>query len=109
MILLADSEDPDQTAYPRSLLWAFAVRTQPEVTFLPSRAALILIHYFCVKYRDTNTVTIIHVIIIIIIIIIIINKFDKQYTTRLDEKSKCYGEPMRTFTIRTKNHWLVYM
>ena len=34
MILLADSEDPDQTALMRSLIWAFAVRVYPKTCFL---------------------------------------------------------------------------
>ena len=33
MILLADSEGPDQTAQMRSLIWAFAVRICPKDTF----------------------------------------------------------------------------
>ena len=33
MILFADSEGPDQTARPRSLICAFAVRTWTEGTF----------------------------------------------------------------------------
>ena len=33
MILLADSEGPDQTAQMRSLIWVFAVRTRLEGTF----------------------------------------------------------------------------
>ena len=33
MILFVDSEGPDQTAHPRSLILAFAVRIWPESTF----------------------------------------------------------------------------
>ena len=33
MILLADSEGPDQTARMRSLIWAFAVRICPNTRF----------------------------------------------------------------------------
>ena len=33
MILLADSEGPDQTARMRSLIWAFAVRMCPNTYF----------------------------------------------------------------------------
>ena len=33
MILAADSEDPDQTAHERSLIWVLAVRACPEETF----------------------------------------------------------------------------
>ena len=32
MILLADSGSPDQTAHPRYLIWAYAVRISPEST-----------------------------------------------------------------------------
>ena len=35
MILFANSEGPDQTAHPRSLIWAFAVCTWPEGLFSP--------------------------------------------------------------------------
>ena len=34
MILLADSEGPDQTARMRRLIWAFATLIMPEKTFL---------------------------------------------------------------------------
>ena len=33
MILLADSEGPDQTARKRRLIWAFAVRINPKTRF----------------------------------------------------------------------------
>ena len=33
MILIADSDDPDQTARSHSLIWALAVRACPEGTF----------------------------------------------------------------------------
>ena len=33
MILLADSEGPDQTARMRRLIWAFAVRKCPKARF----------------------------------------------------------------------------
>ena len=33
MVLLADSEGPDQTARMRSLIWAFAVRISPKTRF----------------------------------------------------------------------------
>ena len=38
MILLADSEGPDQTARMRRLIWAFAVRILPKVCFRMARA-----------------------------------------------------------------------
>ena len=37
MILLADSEGPDQTARMRRLLWAFAVRICPRTQFRKPR------------------------------------------------------------------------
>ena len=37
MILLADSEGPDQTARMRRLIWAFAVRICPETRFRMAR------------------------------------------------------------------------
>ena len=37
MILLADSEGPDQTAHPRSLIWAFTVRICPKTCFRIAR------------------------------------------------------------------------
>ena len=43
MILLADNEGPDQTARMRSLIWAFAVRTCPEGTFLLGAAQVLCI------------------------------------------------------------------
>ena len=33
MIMLADSEVPDQTARMRRLIWAFAVRSNPKIFF----------------------------------------------------------------------------
>ena len=42
MSLLSDSEDPDQTARPRSLIRAFAVRTCSEGIFSLSRPHLII-------------------------------------------------------------------
>ena len=43
MILLADSEGPDQTAHLGSLIWTFAVRTWPEGTFLLDGAHIMLL------------------------------------------------------------------
>ena len=40
MILLADSDGPDQTAWMRRLIWAFAVRMCPKDTFLHGAAVL---------------------------------------------------------------------
>ena len=37
MSLAANGEGPDQTAHPRSLIWAFAVRASPECTFSVAR------------------------------------------------------------------------
>ena len=37
IILLADSEGPDQTAHPRSLIWAFAVRICLKTHFRMAR------------------------------------------------------------------------
>ena len=37
MILLTDSEGPDQTARMRSLIWAFAVRICPKTRFRMSQ------------------------------------------------------------------------
>ena len=43
MILAADSEGPDQTAHPRSLIWAFAAQHMfPEGTFSLRAARMIL-------------------------------------------------------------------
>ena len=38
MVLTAESEGPEQTAHPRSLIWAFAVRACSEGTFSPGMA-----------------------------------------------------------------------
>ena len=37
MILLSDSEGPDQTARMRRLIWAFAVRIYPKTRFRTAR------------------------------------------------------------------------
>ena len=42
MILLADSEGPDQTARMRRLIWAFAVRLRPKTLFRMARLNLCL-------------------------------------------------------------------
>ena len=42
IILLEDSEGPDQTAHLRSLIWAYAVRACPEDTFSLSTALFIM-------------------------------------------------------------------
>ena len=42
MILLAESEGPDQTARQRSLIWAFALCTCPEGTFSRGVSHLIM-------------------------------------------------------------------
>ena len=39
MILAADSEGPDQTAYLRSLIWTFTAHARPEGTFSLERLA----------------------------------------------------------------------
>ena len=44
MILLADSEGPDQTARMRSLIWAIAVRICPKTRFRVARPILAEIH-----------------------------------------------------------------
>ena len=40
MILLVDSEGPDQTARMHSLIWAFAVRIRSTTRFRMARAVL---------------------------------------------------------------------
>ena len=41
MILLADSEGPDQTARMRRLIWAFAVRICPKTRFRVARQEML--------------------------------------------------------------------
>ena len=55
MILLADSEDPDQTAQLRSLIWAFTVITCPNACFIYSAAHVIskFKYYHVIWFFDT--------------------------------------------------------
>ena len=52
VILLSDSEGPDQTAHPRSLIWAITVRTLPEGSSLGGAHMINLIstnlQYYCI-------------------------------------------------------------
>ena len=47
MILLADSEGPDQTARLRSLIWAFAAHICSKTTFSHSAALIMFDQMFC--------------------------------------------------------------
>ena len=50
MIPLADSEGPDQTAHPRSLIWAFVARIRPDTFRMARRIRWgnLVVHICCV-------------------------------------------------------------
>ena len=54
MILLADSEGPDQTARMRSLIWAFAVRISPMTSFSQGAAYIVCSHIRLISIETSH-------------------------------------------------------